>query len=331
MRYSTLGSSGIKVSALALGSWAFAGDKIWGSQEERESVATVAAAIDAGINFFDTAEMYGDGKAEEVLGKALLNRRHEVVIASKVSSANLAKDKLVAACERSLRRLGTDYIDLYQIHWPSREVPLEETVRAMELLVRQGKVRALGVSNFGVKDLEDILKLGAIVTDQLPYSLLWRAVEAEIEPKCAANGVGILCYSPLSQGLLTGKYQAADEVPAGLTITRYYSHTRSGARHGEAGLEEATFAAIAAIRKICAKTGESMGNVAMAWLLKRPSVASVLVGARAPRQLRENVKAAAVELPPDLVAALTAATEQLKEKVGRNPDMWEGQAKSRFR
>lgn len=330
MKYGLLGKSQIKVSLLGLGCWAFAGGNVWGSQEEKDSIDTIRAAMEAGINFFDTAEMYGDGKSEEVLGKALQGCRSQVVIASKAASPSLSRENIIKACEQSLKRLHTDYLDLYQIHWPNRSVPLEETVAALEQLVEQGKVRTVGVSNFGIKDLEDILKLTSIVTDQLPYSLLWRAIENSIKPKCVDNNVGILAYSPLSQGLLTGKYKTADEVPLGLTITRFYSHKRSNARHGEAGMEEETFAAIAKLREICHKVGEPMGNIAVSWLLRQTGVSSVLVGARTPQQLNENIKAADVELADDVMKALTEATEQLKAKVGDNPDMWEGRAKSRY-
>lgn len=330
MEYGLLGRTQIKVSLMGLGCWAFAGGNVWGVQEEKDSVDTVRAALDAGINFFDTAEMYGDGKSEEVLGKALQDCRHQVVIASKAASPNLSQEDIIKACEQSLKRLRTDYLDLYQIHWPNRSVPLEETVAGLEQLVQQGKVRAVGVSNFGVKDLDDILKLTNIATDQLPYSLLWRPIEHSIQPKCVDNNVGILAYSPLSQGLLTGKYRAADEVPQGLTITRFYSHERSNARHGEAGMEAETFAAIARLREICEAIGVTMGNMAIAWLLRQAGVSSVIVGARKPQQLNENIKAADVELADEVLKALTEATERLKAAAGNNPDMWEGRAKSRY-
>lgn len=200
----------------------------------------------------------------------------------------------------------------------------------LEQLVRQGKVRAVGVSNFGVRDLGDILKLTNIATDQLPYSLLWRPIEHSIQPKCVDNNVGILAYSPLSHGLLTGKYKAADEVPQGLTITRFYSHERSNARHGEVGMEAETFAAIARLREICQAVGVPMGNMAIAWLLRQAGVSSVIVGARTPQQLNENSKATDVKLTDEVWKALTEATGGLKAKAGDNPDMWEGRVKSRY-
>lgn len=330
MKYGFLGKTKVEISSMGLGCWAFAGGSYWGNQEEQDSINTIMAAMEAGINFFDTAEMYGDGKSEEVVGKALQHCRDKAVIATKAASANLSAGKLIEACEQSLKRLKTDYVDLYQIHWPNRSVPFEETAKAMEQLLQQGKVRALGVCNFGVQDMEAINKIANVITNQLPYSLLWRAIEDEIVPQCIKNDAGILCYSPLSQGLLTGKYKSPDEVPLGITGTRFYSHERSNARHGELGLETETFEAISWIKKICENMGESMGNVSIAWLLKQKGVASVLVGARVPTQLRENIKAADIDLSNNVLRELSTATDVLKRKVGNNPDMWEGALKSRF-
>ncbi|MDF2501839.1 MAG: aldo/keto reductase [Anaerosporomusa subterranea] len=331
MRYTTLGKTQLKVSALGLGCWAFAGGTVWGNQEEKDSINTIRAAIDVGITFFDTAEKYGDGHSEEVLGQGLKGCRHQVVVASKVYSDNLTRENVIKSCEQSLKRLNTDYLDLYQIHWPSRSIPLEETMAAFDQLVQQGKVRTVGVCNFGVQDMESVLKLSSVVSNQLPYSLLWQAIEQEILPKCKEKRVGVIAYSPLCQGLLTGKYQSVEQVPPGLTGTRFYSHQRSNARHGEAGMEAETFTAVARIREICASIGESMGNVAISWVLNQPGISSVLVGARTPQQLQENIKATNVELSNETMKSLVVATEDLKAKVGDNPDMWEGKAKSRYR
>lgn len=236
MQYRRLGKTDITVSIVAMGCWALAGGSMWGRQDEAESIATVRAGLDAGVNFFDTAEGYGGGDSEAVLGRALAGRRHEAVIATKVSRSHLAGDEVLRACERSLQRLKTDYIDLYQIHWPSRTAPLEETMETLERLREQGKVRAIGVCNFGVGDLSDLLKVGWAETNQLPYSLLWRAIEHQILRKCVDEGIGILCYSPLVQGLLTGKFSSADDVPEERARTRLFSGNRPQSRHGGAGV-----------------------------------------------------------------------------------------------
>jgi myo-inositol catabolism protein IolS len=329
VRYTKLGRTDIEVSVIALGCYSFGGGPFWGQRAEDDSIETIRAALDEGINFFDTAEAYGDGDSEIILGRALLGRRPEAVIATKVSASHLGPADLRAACEASLRRLNTDYIDLYQIHWPSRTIPLDETMKALQSLQEDGKVRAIGVCNFGILDLSDALQLGPVVTDQLPYSLIWRAIEYEILPKCLETSTGILCYSPLAQGLLSGAYTCAEDVPTGRSCTRWFSDARPMARHGEPGCEAETFAALARIRAISDRLLEPMTNVAIAWLLSRPGVTSVLAGARTPAQLRVNAQAAELDLGAEVLDELTAVTEEVKEKIGSNPDMW--QSESRFR
>jgi len=329
MQYRKLGTTDIEVSTVAMGCWAIVGDGTWGEQDRSDSLATIEAALDAGINFFDTAEGYGAGESEAMLGEVLSNRRDQVVIATKVSRSHLAAEDLQEACEASLKRLRTDYIDLYQIHWPSREVPIAETMQALERLKSQGKIRAIGVSNFGPQDLADLLAVGRCETNQLAYNLLFRAIEFEIQPKCVENDIGILCYSPIAQGLLTGKFSSADEVPEGRARTRHFSKNRPQTRHGEDGCEAETFEAIRKIRRISQQIGEPMGRVALAWLLHQPAVVSVLAGARRPEQVRENARAAQLKLSPDVLRQLSEATEPVKAKLGPNPDMWQSEPRMR--
>jgi aryl-alcohol dehydrogenase-like predicted oxidoreductase len=324
-----LGRSGIEVSVMALGCWPFAGGVVWGEQDDDASIATVHAALEAGINFFDTAEGYEAGKSEEVLGRALVGRRHRAVIATKVSPDHLAPADLIASCERSLRTLGTDYVDLYMIHWPSREVRLAETVRALEQLQQQGKIRAIGVSNFGVGDLSDMVALTRCASDQLPYGLLWRVIEREIVPLCRREEVGIMCYSPLAQGLLTGRYRSADEVPDGLARTRHYASTRPLAKHGEPGCEAEVFEAIAAVRAIAEELDQSMAAVALAWVRQQPGVTSFLVGARSPAELAWNLPSLQLALSDEVLVRLEAATDGVKARLGTNPDPW--MSPSRYR
>jgi len=322
MIYHKLGNTDITVSAMALGCWPFAGGKVWGEQSDDDSIATVHAALDAGINFFDTAEGYEAGQSERVLGRGLAGRRHEAIIASKVSAAHLAAGDVMAACEESLRNLQTDWIDLYQIHWPNWAVPLEETVGALETLQRQGKIRAIGVSNFALQDLSAILELTNVVTDQLPFSLLWRVIEDGVQPLCLERNVGIICYSPLAQGLLTGRYASADDVPAGLARTRHYAGSRPMSQHGEAGCEAEVFAALAEVRRIADGLGQPMAAVALAWVRQQPGVTSFLVGARKPEELAWNLPSLELELSAEVVAELNWATEPVKRALGGNPDMW---------
>lgn len=333
MEYHTLGKTNIRVSIVALGCAAFGG--IGGVQEDTDSIATVHAALDVGVNYFDTAEDYGQGRSEEVLGRALAGRRQQAVIASKVGVSNFAPEDLVEACERSLRYLGTDYIDLYQMHWPSRlvdvTVPLADTWGTLEKLRDQGKVRALGVCSFGVGDLADLSTIGHAETDQLPYNLLWRAIEYGIRDACEQRGIGILCYFPLMHGLLTGKFTAARVVEASRVRTRHFSKVRKGTRHGEDGCEEATFAAIERIRAISTRLGQPMACVSLAWVLAQPAVTAVLVGARRPGQLKQNVDAAELTLTPAVIAELSQATDEVKRLLGPNPDTHESSARSRYR
>ena len=212
MKYRTLGPTDITVSTICMGCWGLASDFHWGPQDDAASIATVHAALDAGVNFFDTAELYGAGRSDEVLGRALAGRRDQAVIASKVSSQYLEPADLVESFENSLRRLRTDYLDLFQIHWPNWDIPLEETWAALEQLQTQGKIRAIGVSNFGVIDLPDLLEIGRTVSDQLPYSLLFRAIEYGVQEICVEEDIGILCYSPLLHGLLSGHHSTLDQM-----------------------------------------------------------------------------------------------------------------------
>ena len=322
MQYTTLGSSGIRVSVVAQGCWPFAGGKVWGDQDDDVSIATAHAALDAGINLFDTAEGYEDGYSERVLGRALVGRRDQAVIATKVSPNHLTSDGIVEACERSLRYLQTDYIDLYQIHWPNHDLPLAEAVEALERLKDQGKVRAIGVCNFGVQDLSEMLSLGECVTNQMPFNLVWRGIEDEVLPLCIENGVGILCYSTLAQGVLTGRYASADEVPDGLSRTRLFASTRPMAVHSDPGCEAEVFAALEQVRRIAEQAGASMAAVSLAWVRQQPGVTSLLVGARSPAELEQNLADQDLHLPDEVLAELAAVTEPVKDCLGGNLDMW---------
>ncbi|MCX7826827.1 MAG: aldo/keto reductase, partial [Verrucomicrobiae bacterium] len=190
MRYRKLGQTDLNVSVICQGTWSVATtDIFWDGQDRRDSLAAIRAGLDAGVNFFDTAPAYGNGEAEEILGEALGSHRREVIVATKVPPTDLEPDKLRQSCERSLRALRTDYIDLYQIHWPSKTLPLEPAWRTLEALQREGRIWNIGVSNFGASFLREVIQLGRAESNQLPYSLLWRAVEFDIQPLCVAHGM----------------------------------------------------------------------------------------------------------------------------------------------
>ncbi len=324
MNYRKLGRTDLNVSVICQGTWSVATrDAFWDGQDRTDSLAAIHAGLDAGVNFFDTAPAYGNGESEEILGEALGAHRREVVVASKVAPTDLEPDKLRLSCERSLRALRSDYIDLYQIHWPSQTLPLEPTWRTLEALQREGKIRHLGVSNFGKSFLAGAARLGRAESNQLPYSLLWRAVEFDIQPSCTAGEMSILCYSPLAQGLLTGKFQNADEVPEKRARTRLFSSARKMTRHGEPGCERETFDALAGLRRVAGELGQPMGRLALAWLLAQPGVTSAIVGARNAAQAHENAAAADLQLDKDVIARLSAITDPLKQRLGNNADPWE--------
>ena len=323
MNYNYLGKSNIKVSEFALGCWPFAGGSVWGNQDKSESISTVHVALDNGINFFDTAEGYDDDfHSEVILGEALKNKRNNSVIATKISPPNLLPDKIEEACDNSLKRLSTDYIDLYQIHWPNHNVKIEDSLNVLNKLIEKGKIRTIGVCNFGVLDLKDILKFGSITTNQIPYNLLWRPIEQEILPECKNNNIGMICYSPLAQGLLTGRYKNPDDVPDGISRSRLFNNKRPLANHDEEGCEDEVFISIDKIKKISSELGEHPAKISLAWLRHQPNITSLLVGARSVDELNLNLSAFEYELDLDIISNLSNSTEKIKNYLGNNPDMW---------
>lgn len=331
MQYRQLGKTGVDVSVIAFGCWGLIGGEYWGEQSEQDSIQAIRTAYELGVNLFDTAEGYGDGYSEQVLGKALRGIRPNVLIASKVSPDHFTATEMRRACERSLRNLDTDWIDLYQLHWPNWEIPLDETLQTMESLRREGKIRCYGVSNFGVRDLGEALAGGyAISSDQLAYNLLFRAIEFEILPLCRRESISVLCYSPLMQGLLAGKFPRREDVPVKRSRTRHFScRTNPEARHGEAGAEEETFAALEQIMALSDESGISMSDLSLGWLIAQPGVTSVIAGARRAEHARTTAGAAEVKLTPDILERLSQITEPLKQKLGSNPDMWQSQPRIR--
>lgn len=318
-----LGRSGLQVSRVAFGCMSTVPNPTYAGVADEQAIAAIRAALDHGINFFDTAPAYGNGASEELLGRALEGVRDQAVIGNKISSQTMDADEVRTECEKSLKLLRTDVMDLYQVHWPRGVVPIDETLKAMEKLVTDGKVRHLGVCNFGTQQLADALGSGvSMQSNQIVYSLLARAVEMDVAPACIENNIGLLCYSPLAQGLLAGKYANADEVPAERGRTRHFSKDRSQSRHNEAGCEEATFAAIAGVRAVAERVGHSMADVSLAWLLHQPGVACVLAGASREDQVARNAAAADIVLSADDLAELDRATAPVKAAMGPSLDMW---------
>jgi len=324
MLYRTIGKSNLEVSVIGFGSLAIVGDHYWGPQDKREAISALRTANDLGINFFDTAEAYGNGYSEQLIAEALGNVRKEIIIASKVVPDHFQPELLVKACENSLRNLKTDWIDLYQLHWPNHDLPVIDAIRTLELLKKQGKIREYGISNYGPIDMAEYFEVEGqtIVSNQVAYSLLFRAAEYEIQPVCKENNISIIPYSPLMQGLLTGKFFSADEVPSERAQTRHFSQERPFVRHDEEGLEEFTFRIIRGIKEIGEENGLSMIHLSLGWLLAQEMVVSVIPGARNSQQSRENASAGEIVLSDDILEQLNKITTPLKEKMGKNADMW---------
>ncbi len=313
-----LGRSSQQWTVLTMGCWQ-AGGAEWENVQDEASIAAMRAALDAGITVFDTAEAYNSGYSERILAQALGSQRDKIVIATKVAAHNLAHDKVIEACERSLQNLSTDRIDLYQIHWPagtwgSPIVPIEGTMRALSTLQEQGKIRAIGVSNFNAEQIREAMQHGRIDSLQPPYSLFWDAFERNgTFQACVELGVSIIAYSPLAQGLLTGKF-SRDNRPR---------DNRAGNALFQDPVFDKAVAAVEQLKPIAHKHGVNTGQLALAWLLKQPAVASVIVGARTPEQVQDNAKAAAIQLDDADVAQITAIGRSVTEHLpDTKTNMW---------
>ncbi|WP_404987946.1 aldo/keto reductase [Clostridium culturomicium] len=319
-----------EISGLSLGSWAFSGAKVWGRCNEDEAARTIDYAIEQGINLIDTAEGYGEGQAEVLLGRALEGKRHKVVLASKVHMNNMHGEDLIKACEESLTRLKTDYIDIYQIHWPNEAIEIDETLEAFEKLKRDGKILNVGVCNHGAGALKR-MKNYPVVTNQMPYSLLWRVAEQHFNEDLKKNNTLLWAYSPLAQGLLSGKYRKLGEVPMERRNTRMYDSKWGVGRHTDSGFEEEIFHFLSEMHNICDATGFTMVNYAMQFLKTRGNVGSILVGARNVEQLKANIEAYNQEIPKELLVVVDLLSDKLKGFMGTNADLWENSNNGRGR
>ncbi len=334
MEKRTLIPSGIQISLLGLGCWSFGGQEgdYWGPHDEREAAEIVARALDYGINYFDTAEGYNEGRSEAALGRALKGRRAEAIIGTKISPQHTEPTTLRRHCEASLRRLGTDVIDIYMVHWPITEYPVADAFATLTDLRREGKIRAIGVSNFGPLQMQEALATGAeIEINQLGYSLLHRAIEFEILPACRRHGIGVAVYMPLMQGLLTGRWRNADEIPMTRRRTRHFSSSRPGTRHGEPGAEAETFAALDGIVSLAGRLGMPVADLALAWVAAQPGVTTVIAGTRTVAQLEESRRGIGRSLTPEVLAELDRLTQPVKARLGANADLWQSGAESRIR
>ncbi|MHC2434009.1 aldo/keto reductase [Bradyrhizobium sp. USDA 4451] len=322
MEYRNLGASGLKVPVLSFGTGTFGGQgplfSAWGRSDASEARRLIDICLEAGVNLFDTADVYSNGASEEILGAAIKGRRDKVLISTKTGlpmgdgplDAGTSRYRLVAAVDAALRRLGTDYIDLLQLHAFDAFTPVDEVLSTLDTLVRAGKLRYVGASNFSGWHLMKSLAIAErhgwprYVAHQVYYSLVGRDYESELMPLALDQGVGALVWSPLGWGRLTGRIRRGQPLPAN-------SRLHETAQFGPAVDDEKLYAIVDALDMVAAETGRSVPQVALRWLLTRPSVSSVIIGARDEAQLRDNLGAVGWSLSPDQIARLDKASAMM--------------------
>ena len=324
MEHRRLGRSGLTVSAIAYGNWITHGSQV----AEDQAKACVHAALDAGITTFDTADMYANTRAEEVLGRALQGQRRESLeILTKVywptgpggpNDQGLSRKHIMESANASLRRLQTDYVDVYQAHQFDHTVELEETMLAFADLVRQGKALYIGVSDWGADQITRGVALARelhipLISSQTQYSMLYRAIESQVVPTCEREGLGQIVWSPVAQGVLTGKYLPGAQPPDGSRAT-----DESGSAYMAKWMRPEVLEAVQKLVPLAQEYGMSMAQLAIAWVLQNPNVGAAIIGASRPEQVADNVKAVGVRLDADL---LTAIDEALDAVVERDPNL----------
>lgn len=320
MEYRRLGSSGMYVSEISYGNWITHGSQV----EQASAIACVKTALEQGITTFDTADVYAQTKAETVLGKALKGvRRESYELFTKVywptgpgkNDRGLSRKHIMESCNASLKRLGTDRIDLYQAHRFDYETPLEETLSAFDDLIRQGKVHYIGTSEWRASEIEAALKIqdahgyNRFVSNQPQYSMLWRVIEQEVVPLSIREGIGQIVWSPIAQGVLTGKYKAGKKPPAGSRAT----DKKNGAEMISRWLRDDVLKAVADLKPIANEAGLSLAQLAVAWVLQNKNVSSAIIGATKPAQVKENVKASGVKLAPETMRSIDRVLGMLPE------------------
>ena len=328
MEYRNLGSSSLNVSAISFGAWA-AGGWMWGGNDHNDAVDAIRAAYDLGVTSIDTAPAYGQGASEEIVGEAIKNIPRDKVqvltkyglrwdlkkgkfhFFSKDNAGNpidiykyAARESIIKECEDSLRRLRTDYIDLYQIHWPDPTTPVEETMATMQHLIKQGKVKQAGVCNYNAGQLAEAQKYIRLVSEQVPYSLVNRKIEKEIVPYCLKNDLSVIAYSPLERGLLTGKIKPEHDFAEGDHRPGLNSYKKENIVRTNLFLEQ--------IKPLAQEKNVSLAQLVIRWTIGQPGVATVLAGARNPKQAIENAKAIDVELSTDEINFITQRSNELE-------------------
>lgn len=317
MQTRQLGTSDLQITPIIMGTWQ-AGKRMWTGIEDEESIKAIRAAYEAGITTIDTAIVYGQGHSEKIIAQALSDVRDKVVYASKVFADHLKYQKVIESCEKSLSNLNTDYLDLYQIHWPSGSfnseiVPISETMEALNKLKEQGKIRAIGVSNFSRDQLAEASQYGRIDSLQPPYSLFWRQVEQDAMPYCIENQISILAYSPLAQGILTGKFGINHQFAEGDHRTKNKLFQPENYQRVQQ--------ALAQLKPIAEQYNCTLAQLALAWLIAQPQT-NAIAGARHGEQVINNAKAAEFTLKPEDIKKIDQIGRQVTDFLDNNPVMW---------
>ena len=333
---------------IGMGCWSYGGGEYWGKQNQHDVNDMVHLALDLGVNFFDTAEAYNDGKSETSLAAALKGKRDRAIVCSKVSPCHTQPRQLREHCEGSLKRLGMDYLDLYMIHWPINGLSIRHFTQDRRLiqnppsvhqafdtlmsLKKEGKIRAVGVSNFGPKQLREALDTGAEVSvNETAYNILSRAIEAEIIPFCLKNNIAIIGSMTLMQGVLAGTYLKAEDIPPHQAHSRHFAHHRGGehSRHEEDGCEAEVFKALEQLRALAEDQRCSMAALAIAWVLSKPGIHCALLGSRNKQELLNNISAVQINPDASIIAAIDDLSLPVLRLLGNNPDYYENGSRPR--
>ena len=347
MKKLELGNSNVFISAMTIGCWPFGGGDYWGDQSQHEVNNVVSAALDMDVNTFDTAEVYNAGESEKSLGIALKGRRDRAVVISKISPSNCRNVR--QHCINSLQRLGMDYLDVYMLHWPINKLAvqhftsneriiespptIEEAYQQLAELKKEGLIRSIGMSNFGCTQMEEVVSLGIqIDVNELTYNIVSRAIEAKIAPYCMEHNMSIIGSMGLQQGLLAGIYRTADDVPKHQAHSRHFANFRGAetSRHEEEGAEREIFEVVDQLHKIADDLNIHIAQLSIAWILKKPFMASTLVGSRNIDELKMNVAACTMVISDEIEALIDKISLPTLEILGNSPDYYEHRSKSRI-
>lgn len=332
MEFRKLGKSDIEVSVLAFGAWAIGG-WFWGGADSKDAIDAIETAIDNGMTTIDTAPVYGFGHSEEIVGKAIKGKRDRIQLLTKYGLSwddnkglfyfdtrdnygrdlkiykHASKNKVISECEKSLKRLGTNYLDLYQIHWPDPTTPVSETMEAMEILIQQGKIRAGGVCNYGLELTREASGLFPLASNQVPYSMVNRKIEKDVVPFCIEKNIGILAYSPLQRGLLTGKIKPGHTFNEG--------DNRPSSLYFKEPNHSNILNFLSGIRHIADSHGITLAQLVLNWTIRQPGITCALAGARNPEQVLDNIGAVSFDLTPGEIEEIDKALQDMKIQIIR--------------